>query len=176
MTGKGQLLKKRLPFAPLAPKSERPPLPSRNPQVSVLVIYRDNVGNVARKSQPWRRGITTNALREWVEDYHHRLADGYKPAGFSTPPRIHCARLLIDGKVTAEWISTRLRPAESLVTAGSASASGEPSSHGELQDDNATLPQDSRGLTTITVGRELTTGAERGAQSSGLSGSSHSTP
>lgn len=72
------------------------------PQVELL--WRDEHGHCRRKRLPWKRPATKEALSEYVEDYIELVAEGYRPQGFREPPLPHCARVLLNGNVLAEWL------------------------------------------------------------------------
>jgi len=95
------------------------------PRAQVEIIYKDSHG-IQRKWMQWNRPKTDSALSEWIEDYLSMLAEGYHPAGFSTPPTPHCCRVHHLGKVVAEWYSNPKRPAESPVTAEPLGSGGIP--------------------------------------------------
>jgi hypothetical protein len=91
------------------------------------LIYRAPDRSIHRKFITWRRPCTDVALAEYIEDYLELVREGYRPAGFESPPLPHCARVHHLGKVLAEWnqrFSPR-PPAESLVTAAVAPGPGE---------------------------------------------------
>ncbi|HEY6345322.1 MAG TPA: hypothetical protein VIY49_27830 [Bryobacteraceae bacterium] len=90
----------RLPEAHLEPRSAM-----HQPEgMQVELIWREN-GEIRRKLSSWRtRPATKEALSEWVEEYLRLVDEGYQPSGYATPPRPHCARILLNGRVLAEWM------------------------------------------------------------------------
>ncbi len=85
------------------------------------VIWLDNGSHL--KTLPWHGPATNEDLAAYMENYFEMLANGYRPAGFSNPPRPHCARIIRGFKPLAEWYSPA-QSAESLVTAGLPPGSG----------------------------------------------------
>lgn len=85
------------------------------PQLTLL--WRDEAFLIHRKSLPWRRPCTEEAVAEYLQDYFDLIDDGYKPTGFELAPRPHAARVHFRGTVLVEWKRKPQAPAESLVTA-----------------------------------------------------------
>ena len=82
----------------------------------VDIIWRDK-GAIHHKHLGWRKPATTADLAEWMEDYIELVNNGYMPVGFERAPLPHCARVIENGRVLAEWYLSPTRSAESLVTA-----------------------------------------------------------
>lgn len=94
------------------------------PNGAVDVLYRDPEGVIHHRILVWRKAATSDALAEWMNDYLEMVRAGYQPKGYPAPPIPHCARIIQNGAVIAEW---KLRPsfsAESHVTADEREGSG----------------------------------------------------
>jgi hypothetical protein len=94
------------PRPQVARKCEVIPFPSAVAETlacTVEVLYVGADGGVERKSMPWKRAATEEAIAAWIEDYEERVASGYRPEGFDVPPMPHCVRVLRGRRVVAEW-------------------------------------------------------------------------
>jgi hypothetical protein len=75
--------------------------------MQVVLLWRED-GEIRSKVSSWpTRPATREALGEWIEEYLGLVDRGYKPSGYQTPPRPHCARILFNGRVLAEWMMSR---------------------------------------------------------------------
>ena len=74
-----------------------------NDKPDVLLIWVDSAGEIQRKSMPWKRPMTREAVYGWMGEYLDRLNDGYRPDGFDEAPVPHCARVILRTVCVAEW-------------------------------------------------------------------------
>ncbi|HEY6345104.1 MAG TPA: hypothetical protein VIY49_26705 [Bryobacteraceae bacterium] len=81
------------------------PRPAMHQPAQVLLLWRGENGELERKTLPWSsRPATTEALSEWMQNYLTMVEEGYQPSGHQIPPRPHCARIVLNGRVLAEWM------------------------------------------------------------------------
>lgn len=109
-----------------------PQLPVSTFAPQLLLLWRDPEDRILHLVRKWNPDLPASSpvLKSFMDNY-------------AVPPVPHCARILSNGRILAEWIqaSSKAKPsAESPVTAKDTCTSGDPStpllSHTGTQDDN----------------------------------------
>ncbi len=134
--------------------------------LSVRILWRDEAGQTHKKTQPWRREVSTAALHEWIQEYFQAIASGYQPAGFEKAPIPHCVRILRNGTVLAE-IFPRIAPESTVdgpfnLTPGGVPVAVPPppqEAKPNLQDEGIGSDKQAETMQTPVIGQAVTSGS-----------------